>query len=80
MNFKNKFTDALKRIKQKEEVYMTLCREGSKDPMDYHNMSYFSGLHNGFAFVWHVLDNDVTEKEFNKMLWEILQAEEVVKN
>lgn len=80
MNFRYKFPDALKKIKEKEEFYTKLVQNGTKDPMDYHYMSYYSGLHNGFNLVWHVLDNHINDKEFDRLIEEVLQSEELIKS
>ena len=58
---------------------MERCKSGSKVMDDYLELRYYSGLHNGFKFVWHVLDHpETTEKDFDEMLNKILHLSENV--
>ena len=76
MNLRSSFSEALSEFKTLESKYSTRVKLGSKDPVDYHYMSYFSGLINGFKFVWDILDSNVTIKEFEEKLKEIKKTYE----
>lgn len=78
MKFSRKFKTAERAIKDMEFQYLQKIKDGSKDQYDYLELSYFSGLHNGFKFVWHIIDNsaDVKEEDFDAMLKKILHLEE----
>lgn len=71
MNLKNSFQRALSEFKSLEGQYSDRVKKGTKDFMDYHYSSYFSGLINGVKFVWDILDNHLTEKEFEERLHEL---------
>lgn len=76
MNHKTKWEETLEVIKKNEELFTEKVEKGSDNPMDYHYMSYFSGLHNGFKFCWLMLDGQVSEKEFDEQLIRLLQIAE----
>jgi len=73
MNMRSYFRDTLKDIRTLEGQYVDKVKSGSKDPTDYHNMSYFSGVHNGFNFVWSILDGQTTDYDGIKK--QLLQIE-----
>jgi len=74
VRLKKKFDKALSTIKAVEGQYTERCKSGSKDMNDYLEMSYYSGLHNGFKFVWYIIDHmdSVNEKDFDEMLDKVL--------
>lgn len=72
MHIKSKFKDTLEAIKKNEEKFTELVKSGSKDPLDYHYMSYFSGMHNGFNLVWKALDG-LSEEEYDELVGKMLQ-------
>ena len=78
MRFSKKFNKALDAIKDMESQYAERCKNGSKDQIDYLEMSYFSGLHNGFKLVWYILDNSekIKEEDFNELLSQVLHLDE----
>jgi len=76
MNNKSKWESTLKVIKKNEEKFANKVKEGSTDPLDYHYMSYFSGLHNGYNFCWLMLDGQVSEEEFDEQLIRLMQTVE----
>ena len=73
MNVRIKLKDTLEIIKKNEDIYLNLVKDGSKDPMDYHNMAYYSGMHNGFALVFHALENKLSEREYDENVLQVLQ-------
>jgi hypothetical protein len=77
MNLAGKFRNALSEIKQIEGQYLDKVKKGSKDPHDMLELSYFSGLRNGFNFVWYQIDHpkEVSEQKFDEMLKQILRLE-----
>ena len=77
MNLKSNFQRTLHDLKALEGKYSQAVKTGSKDPMDFHYMSYFSGTINGFRFVWEILDNHYTQKEYDEVV-EVLKQTEVV--
>ena len=74
MNIRMKLRDTLDIIKKNESTYVGLVEKGTEDPMDYHNMAYFSGMHNGFALVFHALEGKVSEEEFDNNVLKVLQS------
>jgi hypothetical protein len=82
MNVKGKFDTALSIIKAREGQITDKVKRGSQDPKDLLEMSYLSGLHNGYKFVWWVLDHptEVTDQKFDAMLNEILHLKPLVVN
>ena len=77
MNLKSNFQRTLHELKALEGKYSGAVKVGSKDPLDYHYMSYYSGVINGFKFVWEILDNHYTEKEYDEIVEELMQVERV---
>lgn len=77
MNLKAQFNNALKEIKQKEQYYEEKISQGSLDIQDHIDGAYYSGLHNGFNFVWYVLDNNLTQEEFDELLDDLLKNETI---
>jgi hypothetical protein len=75
VNLNNKFQSALSGIKSLEGQFKDRVEAGSKNPLDYHYFSYFSGVRNGFNFVWHVLDNHLTEQEFDELFGDLTKAD-----
>ena len=76
MHLRSKFESTLEAIKKNEEIFTDKIKGGSENPLDYHYMSYFSGLENGFKFVWMMLDGEVPEDEFDAQLDKLLQTSE----
>ena len=78
MNLKVKWESTLKSIKKNEEHFVQelnkKIKKGEETPMDLYNVAYFSGLHNGFKFVWMMLDG-ASEEEFDENVKKILQTE-----
>jgi len=79
MNIRNKFKDALDKIKERELDYTNKVNIGSKDIKDAFEMSYFSGLHNGYNFVWYILEHpeEMDDELFDTLLNKILHKETV---
>jgi len=77
MHIRNKWESTLDTIKKNEEKFAGKVESGSEDPLDYHYMSYFSGLENGFKFCWMLLDGQHSEKEFDEQLTRLLQIAEI---
>ena len=63
MHLRSKWESTLETIKKNEEKFTEKVKSGSEDPLDYHYMSYFSGLHNGFKFCWMLLDGQNIQRE-----------------
>lgn len=62
-----------------EGQYLEKVRNGSKVPTDHLELSYFSGLRNGFSFIFGILENrNLTEAEFDNMLKQILHLEGII--
>jgi hypothetical protein len=66
---------AIQAIKDVESQYADRCKTGSKNPDDYLEMSYYSGVLNGWNFAFHLLEHDVTEQEFSELLNDLLHLE-----
>ena len=77
MFIRYKFEDTLKAIKDNEEKYANLLKEGSKDFEDLQKFIYFSGLHNGFNLAWKGFDG-ASEAEFDEIVKQIFNFDEVV--
>lgn len=77
MNLNKKLSDALSNIKVMEGQATDLVKNGSKQPAHFLDMTYYSGVHNGFVFYKYVIDNidTITEKQFDSMLREMLHFE-----
>ena len=73
MNIRMKLRDTLDIIKTNEETYVNLVQNGSKDPMDFHNMAYYSGMRNGFSLVFHALEGRLSEEAFDRNVLMVLQ-------
>lgn len=76
MNHRYKWESTLEAIKENGDKFADKVKGGSQDPLDYHYMSYFSGLENGFKFCWLMLDGQVNEQEFDEQLERLLQVAE----
>lgn len=77
MHIKYKFEDTLKSIKENEEKYANLLKEGSKDFDHLQKFIYFSGLHNGFNLAWKGFDG-ASEEEYDSITRQIFNFDEVV--
>ena len=75
MRIQSKWEDTLEAIKKNEEVFVDKIKKGSDNPMDYHYMSYFSGLHNGFNLYW--MMTEASEGEFDEQVKKLLQIDEI---
>lgn len=77
MNLRSKFSRTLSEIKSLEGKYVDRCKASSEDPMDYHLLSFYSGMLGGFRFVWQILDEGYTEKEYDELERELFKTESV---
>lgn len=77
MFIRYKFEDTLKAIKDNEEKYANLLKEGNKDFETYERFIYFSGLHNGFNLAWKGFDG-ASEAEFDEIVKQIFNFDEVI--
>lgn len=78
MNLRAKVRDALSEIKSMEGQYLEKVKSGSKLPIDHLELSYFSGLRNGFSFVFGIMENkNLTDSDFDDMLKEVLHLKEI---
>lgn len=75
MMTKEAVENAVKAIKDVESQYAERCKDGSKNPEDFLQMSYYSGVLNGWNFAFHLLEHDLSEQEFTLMLNELLHLE-----
>ena len=73
MNLKNKYQSFERELRKLTKVYEDKIRFGSKNPEDYMNLSYFTGVHNGFKLAFQPLDHDMSETDFNEMRDRVLQ-------
>ena len=76
MHIKSKWGSTLRKITKKESEFVEKVKAGSNDPLDYHYMSYYSGLHNGFNLYWML--HEATEEEFDEQVSKLLQIAEKV--
>jgi hypothetical protein len=72
MNLRSKFSDTSSKIKSLEGQAKDKAQAGTGDLMTLHNLAYYSGLRNGVNFVWHILDNHLTENDYDEMEKKIL--------
>ena len=79
MRLKKKFDESLALLKKLEGEQAQKVKNGSKDPADFLEMSYLSGLLNGYKFVWYVIDHSdtVRESDFDELFNKILHKETV---
>lgn len=73
MDIQKKLKDTLVAIKANETLFADKVKDGSKDPMDFYLMAYYSGLHNGFNLVFHALEAKVSEKEYDESILKVFQ-------
>lgn len=71
MHIKNKWENTLRKISKLEGEYTEKVKKGSTEPLDFHYMSYYSGVHNGFNLYWML--HEATEREFDEQVERILQ-------
>ena len=77
MNLKSKYKKFLNDVRTLEGQYKNKVQNGSKNPMDYHYLSYYSGVINGFSLAFEPLDHDMTEADLNESIKKVLQMPEV---
>jgi len=68
INLNKKIAKAYSDIVSMEGRVTDVIKKGSKEPAHFLDMSYYSGVHNGFQFFRYIMDNqDITEKEFDEL-------------
>ena len=77
MNLNKKLSDALANIKAMEGQATDKVKQGSKEPAHFLDMSYYSGVHNGFIFYKYVMDNfeSIDEKQFDILFKDMMHFE-----
>lgn len=77
MNLNKKLSDALANIKAMEGQATDKVKQGSKEPAHFLDMSYYSGIHNGFVFYKYVIDNidTIDEKQFDILFNQMMHFE-----
>lgn len=66
---------ALETIKDIEKQYADRCKGESKDPNDFLQMSYYSGLLNGYNFAFYLIEHSPTEEQMKVVLNDILHLQ-----
>ena len=79
MNLRAKFRNTASKVRRLEGFYLERVKSGSDDPMDYHYLSYYSGVRGGTNLVWCGLDGG-TEEEYDDAEKEMLQQSGEVVN
>ncbi len=76
-NINKKLSDSLRDIKVMEGQATDRIKNGSKEPAHFMDMTYYSGVHNGFVFYKYVIDNidTITEKDIDIMFKQMMQFE-----
>lgn len=66
---------AIQSIKEVEAQYVDKVKSGSKNPEDYLQMSYYSGVLNGWGFAFYLMGHEINEQEFAILLNDLLHLE-----
>lgn len=76
-NLNKKLSDALRDIKTMEGQATERIKMGSQEPAHFLDMTYYSGVHNGFVFYKYVIDHidTITEKDIDIMFAQMMQFE-----
>ena len=78
MNLNQKLAKAYSDIKAMEGQAADIIKKGSKEPAHFLDMSYYSGVHNGFQFFRYIMDNqDITEKEFDELFKQMMHFDKL---
>lgn len=75
MNLHSKINKATADIKSVEGQATELVKNGSKNQSHYMDMVYYSGVLNGFSFMYHVLTHPLSEIEFDELFKQMMHFE-----
>jgi len=76
MTFNKLISDTLSTAKSLEGQAIDRVKNGSKDPKDFHCISYYSGVINTLMFLRASTDNKATDADREKMMRGLLYLDE----